>query len=237
MTVLRRTLIAAAFLACSQASFGQLVVGADSPTSRYNRLGDLASRNASGVAPATPNAFGTAAVGAGVTFYDARFRRVAATDRNHPLVEDIAELLRGLSPAQQLSSVQAEVGRRVRWAHDLDTMKVADFWANAGETLERGAGDSADIAIVKMQALRAAGWHPRDLYISLGRHRQAGTHVVLLARTPGGFMVLDDRSPTVMPAVGRGSFTPVLTLGHGKSWVHGRRIASSASASGRAAAR
>jgi hypothetical protein len=32
-------------------------------------------------------------------------------------------------------------------------MKVADLWANAGETLERGAGDSEDIAVVEMLVL------------------------------------------------------------------------------------
>ena len=47
-----------------------------------------------------------------------------------------------------------------------------------------GAGDSEDIAIVKMQALKLAGWNPRDLYISIGREKGVGAHIVLLARTP-----------------------------------------------------
>ena len=106
-----------------------------------------------------------------MTFYDARFRRVANADRDHPILVEIAGQLRGLPAHQQLAIVKSEVQRRVRWAHDLDTMRVADLWANAGETLERGAGDSEDIAIVQMQALKLAGWNPRDLYISIGRER------------------------------------------------------------------
>jgi predicted transglutaminase-like cysteine proteinase len=171
----------------------------------------------------SPDVFGTAAVGAGVTFYDARFRRVARTDRTHPLVREIAETLRGLTPEQQLFETHRQVQQRVRWAHDLDTMRVADLWANAGETLERGAGDSEDIAIVAMQVLKAAGWDSRDLYISIGRERKAGTHIVLLARAPSGFYVLDDRANRAMTTQQHARFTPVLTLSEGKSWIHGRR--------------
>ncbi len=171
----------------------------------------------------SPDVFGTAAVAAGVTFYDARFRRVAATDNAHPLVTQLADTLRGLAPDQQLVEAHRQVLQKVRWAHDLDTMRVADLWANAGETLERGAGDSEDIAIVTMQVLKAAGWNPRDLYISIGRERKVGTHIVLLARAPSGFYVLDDRANRAMTPQEHARFTPILTLSEGKSWIHGRR--------------
>jgi predicted transglutaminase-like cysteine proteinase len=176
---------------------------------------------------ASPDVFGTAAIGAGVTFYDARFRRVARTDQAHPLVLEIAGTLRGLAPEQQLAAAHRQVLQKVRWAHDLDTMRVADLWANAGETLERGAGDSEDIAIVTMQVLKAAGWNPRDLYISIGRERKVGSHIVLLARAPSGFYVLDDRANRAMTPREHARFTPILTLSEGKSWIHGRRRSAS----------
>ena len=47
---------------------------------------------------------------------------------------------------------------------------------------------------------------------------------VLLARTPDGFMVLDDRVGHPMLAQSNRQFTPVLTIGEGKSWIHGRRV-------------
>ena len=98
--------------------------------------------------PASPDVFGTVALKAGVTFYDARFRRVAAADARDPLVERLAAGAANLDPMAKLRLIQAEVNRRVRWMPDLDNMGVADFWANAGETLKRGTGDSEDIAIV-----------------------------------------------------------------------------------------
>lgn len=214
--------ITGAFIASS--AVAQTVVGPDTSPSKFNRLRDLSVRPMTGIAPVSPDVFGTAAIGAGVTLYDARFRRVALADRNDPAILTIAERLRGLSPAEQLATVQREVLSRVKWSSDLENMQVADFWSNAGETLVRGTGDSEDIAIVQMQALKAAGYSPRDLYISIGRQKPVGAHIVLLARTPQGFMVLDDRVGRPMLAQNNRQFTPVLTIGEGKSWIHGRRI-------------
>jgi predicted transglutaminase-like cysteine proteinase len=176
--------------------------------------------------PAGPDVFGTVAINAGVTFYDARFRRVASNDMRDPLVASLATAAAGLDPVAKLQLVQREVNQRVRWQHDLDNMGVADFWANAGETLRRGTGDSEDIAIVKMQVLKAAGFNPKDLYISIGRHNVRGAHIVLLARAAGGFYVLDDTVQNLMTPAQHGRFTPVMTLGQGGSWVHGRRVGS-----------
>jgi predicted transglutaminase-like cysteine proteinase len=173
--------------------------------------------------PASPDVFGTVALKAGVTFYDARFRRVASTDTRDPLVQRLAAGAASLDPVGKLRLVQEEINRRVRWMHDLDNMGVADFWANAGETLRRGTGDSEDIAIAKMQVLKAAGFNPRDLYISVGRHRTRGAHILLLARTASGFFVLDDQVRGLMTPAQHARFTPVMTLGQGMSWLHGRR--------------
>lgn len=216
---------ALSILPISTPTAAQTLVGADSATAKYNRLRTTAARPAIAVPASAPNLFGTAAIAAGVTFYDARFRRVSDKDRDHPLVREIAAGLVGLDPQAQLAAAQAEVLRRVRWTHDLDNMRVADFWSNAGETLERGTGDSEDIAIATMQVLKAAGWAPRDLYLSIGRSRKAGAHVVLVARSGDGFLLLDDKVGHPLPARSGQDFAPVLTVGYGKSWVHGRRVA------------
>lgn len=179
--------------------------------------------------PASPDVFGTVALNAGVTFYDARFRRVAAADARDPLVEQLAAGATNLDPVAKLRFVQQEINQRVHWQHDLDNMGVADFWANAGETLRRGTGDSEDIAIVKMQVLKAAGFDSKDLYISIGRSTR-GAHILLLARTPSGFFVLDDQRKDLVTPSQHGRFTPIMTLGQGTSWVHGRRVGRVASA-------
>ena len=94
----------------------QTVVGPETSSSRFNRLRDIAVRPMTANAPADPDVFGTAAVSAGVTFYDARFRRVSLADRNDPAVLAIADKLRGLDPAAQIATVQREVLSRVKFA-------------------------------------------------------------------------------------------------------------------------
>lgn len=173
--------------------------------------------------PVSPEFAGTAALDAGVTIYDARFRRVAASDRNDPRVRALGSQLAGLSATEQLVMVKRLVEQRVRYASDLDTIKVSDYWSSAGDTLTRGAGDDEDIAIVEMQALKAAGFPAGDLYISVGRHKVRGAHNVLVARTPAGFFMLDAAEPTVLAGRGASHFVPMLTMGTGRSWVHGYR--------------
>jgi len=143
----------------------------------------------------------------------------------------LAQVASGLDPVAKLQLVQREVNQRVRWMHDLDNMGVADFWANAGETLRRGTGDSEDIAIAKMQVLKAAGFSPKDLYISIGRHNVRGAHVLLIARAAGSFFVLDDTLQNIATPAQHGRFTPVMTLGQGASWIHGKRVGASRVAS------
>ena len=176
------------------------------------------------IVPDSPDVLGTAAIDAGVTIYDVRFRRVSA-DRDDARLRIIADSLRGLSPSEQLAKVKLLVGRLVRSAPDLETMRGHDYWSNASDTLNRGAGDDEDIAIVQMQALKAAGFATRDLYISVGRHRSRGLHAVLIARTPQGFFMLDSAEPRVIAASGNASasFTPIMTIGAGRSWLHGYR--------------
>src|SRR5436190_22051948 len=63
--------------------------------------------------PQSPDVFGTVALNAGVTFYDARFRRVSTTDRNDPLVQQMAAPAAGLDPVSKLQLVQQEINHRI----------------------------------------------------------------------------------------------------------------------------
>jgi predicted transglutaminase-like cysteine proteinase len=182
-------------------------------------------------APASPNIFGTVALDAGVTAYGARWRRVSAADQHDGRVRALAAaaVASGHDPLSRLAAVHSDVGRRIRWQRDLDTYRISDYWAQAGETLTRGQGDSEDIAILKMQVLKAAGFPARDIYLSVGRDRSRGADTLLLVRIGGDFYALDDRSPGPLRAHGAGRFDPVITLGRNNAWIHGRRIARAAS--------
>jgi predicted transglutaminase-like cysteine proteinase len=224
--------VAGASLAAATPAFATSAEAAATPSKPDNYRPLILDRSATPIRknqalilarPASPDVFGTVALNAGVTFYDARFRRVSATDARDPLVMRLAAGAASLDPIGKLRLVQQEINQAVRWQHDLDNMGVADFWANAGETLRRGTGDAEDIAIAKMQVLKAAGFDPKDLYISVGRHSSRGAHILLLARTASGFFALDDKDGMV-PASQNTRFTPIMTIGQGMSWIHGRRV-------------
>ena len=183
--------------------------------------------------PSSPDVFGTVALSAGVTSYDVRWRRVSGADRSDPRVLAIAAVADGLDPLGMLVAIQSEVRRRVVWKRDLDGYKIYDYWAEAGETLSRGFGDAEDIAVVKIQALKAAGFNPRDLYISVGRDRSRGLDTLMMARANGRFYVLDDRAERPMTPEQHGAFEPIITLGKGISYLHGRRYRRLATRSGR----
>jgi predicted transglutaminase-like cysteine proteinase len=198
---------------------------AAAPASANDPLAPLPARAAIRSAGG-PDAFGTSTLNAGITTYDVPFRRVSAADRGDPAVLALAARLRRLDAVRQLAAVKTLVAQRVRLASDPETLGVANLWQNAGEALRRGAGDDEDIAIVMMQVLKAAGWNPRNLFISIGRHRKLGAHAVLLARTPAGFYMLDSAEAGVVKAdrAAAARFTPVLSVGPRNSWIHGYRL-------------
>lgn len=178
------------------------------------------------VSVAKPDILGTVALRAGVTAYDVRWRRVSAADELDSRILGMAAIARtaGTDPALRIASVQWQVQHKVRWGHDLDTYRVADYWAGAGETLTRGVGDSEDIAILKLQILKAAGFPSRDIYLSVGRDRRRGADTLLIVRAAGRFYALDDQAMRALPQVRDAQFEPVITLGRDQAWVHGRRV-------------
>lgn len=175
--------------------------------------------------PANPDVFGTVTVDAGVTVYGARWRRVSAADARDPRLAAMMAPAASLGSLAKLAFVQRTVRNRIKWRRDLDGYRISDYWAQAGETLDRGYGDSEDIAVLKMQALKAAGFNARDFYLSVGRDRARGADTLLLVRVGSRFYALDDRTDRPLTPEQHARFVPVITLGKGTAWLHGKRYA------------
>lgn len=212
----------AALLLAGSAATAQAAIHSPAPSDR-----DTIVVTARSFAPVSPNIFGTVALGAGVTVYGARWRRVSAADECDPRITAlaVAAIAAGSDPAKRIAWVQSAVGQRIRSGRDLDIYHVSDYWAQAGETLTRGEGDSEDIAILKMQILKVAGFASRDIYLSLGRNTPLGPDARLLVRVGEQFYALDDHSPSPVNALYAQRFEPVITLGRNSAWLHGHRYA------------
>ena len=175
--------------------------------------------------PVAPDLFGTVTLPVSAQRYAAGWRRAALDASRLPSMQRLVAPARGLARDQQVAFVQSAVTRNIRWISDATEWGLHDYWASAAETLQRGAGDMEDRAIVKMQALRSLGVATRDLYLTMGRDKVGGPITVLLVRLGQRFYVLDDLGGAPIAADRREGFEPMLTLGHNASWIHGRRVA------------
>jgi predicted transglutaminase-like cysteine proteinase len=179
-------------------------------------------------APVSPDLFGTIALPVRADRYAAGWRRAGLDASFLPSMQQLVAPARGLRREQQIAYIQAAVTRNIHWMSDATEWGRHDYWASAAETLEHGAGDMENRAIVKMQALRTLGVPARDLYMTMGRDKVGGPITVLMVRMGWRFYVLDDLGGAPIPADRRYGFEPILTLGSDMAWIHGHRIAGGA---------
>lgn len=182
--------------------------------------------------PPQPNVFGTVALPVRARQASTRWTKLMRASLDQPALIRLVAPARGLPPQQQASFVQAAINRSVRsgnWSYDCSD---DGYWAAGGETLRRGKGDCMDIVIAKMEALRSLGFADKDLYLTTGYYHPAGRSgrgqgaAALLVRIGEGFWLLPEQSSRLIDAAEgssrSGEFTPYITYGYGRTWVHGR---------------
>ena len=173
--------------------------------------------------PTVPNLFGTVAVPARVSRYAEGWYRARQDASSHPAMQRLIAPARGLSKDMQIAYVQSAVTRQIHWVSDATEWGKHDYWATAAQTLDHGAGDMEDRAIVKWQALRALGFSSNDLWLTLARDAVGGPVTVLTARVGGRYFILDDTGGAPFLAdTRRREFQPVLSFGWSGTWVHTR---------------
>jgi predicted transglutaminase-like cysteine proteinase len=173
------------------------------------------------VRPAAPQLFGTVTLPVkAVRYYDG-WERARRDNSGDPRMRALIAPARRMTPQQQIHYIQSAVFRRIRWMSDATEWGQHDYWASAAETLEHGAGDMEDRAIVKMQALRALGFPSSDLFLTMGRDKVSGPITVLIVRLGARYYVLDDGGGAPYTTDRRPEFKPLMTFGYGGSWVHG----------------
>lgn len=175
------------------------------------------------IRPAAPELRGTVALPAKLSLYAAGWERARRTATGDPRLAQLIQPARSLPRAEQLAFVQGTVHRSVRWISDATEYGRRDYWASPAETLARGRGDMEDRAILKMEALKNLGFSASDLFVTVGTDRVAGPVTVLIVRLDGRYVMLDDTGSSPLMVESRPDFEPMMTLGHGGSWLHGRR--------------
>lgn len=173
-----------------------------------------------------PDLFGTVTLPLGNSRYTVDWNRAQLTAFNHPRMLNLVAPARSLTRPQQVAYVQTAVHREIVWRSDATEWGRHDYWASASETLNRGAGDMEDYAILKMQALRVLGFSASDLFLMMGRDKVAGPITVLVVRLDQrNYVMLEDLGGAPIATDRRTGFEPILSFSGSNSWVHGRRVA------------
>lgn len=218
------------FLAASVLCAVSPAAAADSPESL------LSQRPITVTAASGPNMLGTATVWIRAARFSDSWANAMQDASHNPVLLQMVAPARGMPPIQQIAFVQTRVHNAIRWMSDATQWGQHDYWATANQTLQSGAGDMEDRAIVKMHALRALGFSPNDLWLTLARDVVGGPVTVLTVRLGGRYYILDDNggAPFLVDSR-RKEFQPVLSFGWSGTWLHtnspGVLAARSASAS------
>lgn len=183
--------------------------------------GNANARMIPALLPTAPAILETSAVPIRAERFTLELGRARQDGRSLPAIQRLVAPARNLKPIDKLAFVQATVNRQVQWMSDTTLWGRHDYWATAAETLQKGAGDMEDRAIVKMQALRALGFGPEDLFLTMARDKVGGPMTVLTARVGGRYYILDDSGAAPFDSEKRRrEFSPVMSFGLAGAWMH-----------------
>ena len=172
-----------------------------------------------------PDIFNSVALPIARSSLDRRWNRVgSATVAGRPAL--YASRLRAFSERTRIETINAYVNSRILFVDDSRQFGVSDRWSPAAETLARGRGDCEDFALAKMAMLRRAGLAERDLYfVVLKDVARRADHAVLVVRSEGRFLVLDNGTDRLIDSADMPDYRPILTFSAGQRFTHGYRRA------------
>ena len=132
----------------------------------------------------------------------------------------------------KMNAINTTINHTIRYARDIDTYKVADYWATPSETLKRQQGDCEDLAILKMAALNAEGVDLKDMaVVVLFDQKRHFYHAVLSVSAGGNHYILDNMRDEVLADSRLPDYMPLYSIAGGKGYLHGSRVGGSQMAS------
>lgn len=109
---------------------------------------------------------------------------------------------------------------RVAYIEDEANYGAADYWATPEEFLARG-GDCEDYAIAKYMLLKHAGVPAGSMRVVVVQDLSLGTsHALLSIKLDGTDYILDNQSPSVLPATEVARYRPVYSINETGWWLH-----------------
>jgi predicted transglutaminase-like cysteine proteinase len=125
----------------------------------------------------------------------------------------LVELGRQRAGRARLGEINRAVNLSIRAASDWTQYGVDDFWSPPLATLEKGAGDCEDYAILKYLALRETGISPDDLRLLIVSYpRRRTIHVVLAVHLDEEWLLLDNLTMVMVNRLEATQYRPLIAL-------------------------
>jgi predicted transglutaminase-like cysteine proteinase len=125
----------------------------------------------------------------------------------------LVELGRQRAGRARLGEVNRAVNLSIRATSDWSQYGVDDFWSAPLATIEKGAGDCEDYAILKYLALREAGISPDDLRLLIVSYpRRRTMHAVLAVHWDEEWLLLDNLTMVMVNSLEATQYLPLIAL-------------------------
>lgn len=131
----------------------------------------------------------------------------------------LIQQLRGLSPAMQLTRVNAYFNR-APYILDPINWGVADYWAAIKEFFRKD-GDCEDYAIAKYMTLKAVGFAADAMRVVVVQDTNLDSaHAVLAVVLDGETHILDNQVDAVLPQGAVHHYRPIYSINETAWWLH-----------------
>ena len=125
----------------------------------------------------------------------------------------LVELGRQRAGRARLGEINRAVNLSIKATSDWSQYGVDDFWSAPLATIEKGAGDCEDYAILKYLALREAGVSPNDLRLLIVSYpRRRTIHAVLAVHLDEEWLLLDNLTMVMVNSLEATQYRPLIAL-------------------------
>ena len=123
------------------------------------------------------------------------------------------ELGRQRAGRARLGEINRAVNLSIRATSDWSQYGVDDFWSAPLATIEKGAGDCEDYAILKYLVLREAGISPDDLRLLIVSYpRRRTIHALLAVHLDQEWLLLDNLTMVMVNSLEATQYRPLIAL-------------------------
>ncbi|ENN86713.1 periplasmic protein-like protein [Rhizobium freirei PRF 81] len=130
----------------------------------------------------------------------------------------------GASIRDKINTINFTVNHAIRYASDMETYHVTDYWAKPSEALSHQQGDCEDYAILKMAALYDAGVDLDHMaLVVLFDQQRHFYHAVLSVSVNGNNLILDNMRDEVLSDKRIAEYLPLYSIVAGRGYLHGSR--------------